>query len=300
MSGALAVVAVVLAVGLAGCTPEKALALRTAAVQFRIEALAAIEAIDEMRRREIAPPPRSTTEATEEFVQSVLEMDPATLLTPKDLDVFVDPFTVRDGPTGRQWQEFLAGLRAQYTAFAAIFDDVEGGSYLARDAVKRAGAHAEKLTAQMAALARSIAEHPPQLLQYRAALAVRIDQTRKDARLADADRRRRLAELKDEWEAVSRAQEQLGRVTVEQCLKAAILGRGVHQLIATYDRLSLDDINTIAAGLLDTAGALSGRDLGSLRVRTNTVVDQIKQDPVLTRAFDQVAAEVGALVGSRF
>ncbi len=56
------------------CTPEKARALRTAAVQFKVEAFAAINAIDRMAKQETAAPPRTETEATEEFVKNILDL----------------------------------------------------------------------------------------------------------------------------------------------------------------------------------------------------------------------------------
>lgn len=292
---------VVLAALAAGCTPEKAKALRTAAVQFKVEALAAIDGLEAMQQAEIAPAPRSTTEATEEFVKNLLQLDLARHpLTDDIVDLAVDPYRVRlDVPTQAGWRTFLDDLRRQYAAFADIFDDVERGSYLAAGGVKRAAKHAETLTAQLARFASTVDRHPPVLLQRRGAVRDKIARALKDTRADDAEKRRRLAELKEEWESVRAAEAELARVTIERCLKAATLGRGVRNLIETYDRLSIDDLNTAVGSLLETAGTFTGADYGTLRAKAASVAGAIKSDPNLTSAFTQAESVVDSALRSR-
>ena len=52
----------IVSVTLSGCTPEKARSLRLAAVQFKAESLAAINAIAQMHRRELELPPQVQAE----------------------------------------------------------------------------------------------------------------------------------------------------------------------------------------------------------------------------------------------
>lgn len=295
------VTVLLLATFVAGCTPEKARALRTAALGFKVEAVAAIDGIDAMQQAEIAPAPRSSTEATEEFVKHLLALDLArNPLTDDVVDLAADPYRVRsDAQAQAGWRSFLDNLRQQYGAFAAIFDDAERGSYLAAPSVKQAARHAEALTAQLAHFAATIDRYPPVLLQRRGATKDKIVRTLQDRKLDDADRKRRLAELKEEWISIRAAEAELTRTTVERCLRAATLGRGVRNLIETYDRLSVDDLNTIAGSLLDTAGTFTGADYGTLKAKAASVAGQIKADPNLTSAFTQAEGLVENALKSR-
>lgn len=277
---------------LGACTPEKARALKTAAVQFKVEALAAIHALEEMMKKETAPPPRSEAEATEEFVKNILSIPLSDPLSVEIIDLAGDPFTVAPGPEERQRQDFIANLHQQYFAFAAIFDDLESGSFLARDAVRASAKYAKDLTVQMAAFAESIGENPPQLLQHRSKLIGEFDVVRKDNNLSADEKRRRLVELKEQWEAVKAAEQELQRSTVEQCVKAAVIGMEVRRLIDTYENVSLDDLNAIIARVLDVAGGLTGKDLGTLKTKSREVFAKIKRDEIWSDVADSVLNKV--------
>lgn len=114
---------------LIGCTPEKARAVRTAAIQFKTEALAAIEAINVMMNRELEPPPRTESAATEEFVTNILELEPDTELTSEIIDAALDPYKITlDSELAQRREHFNNDLILQYTSFAAVFKDLEKGS----------------------------------------------------------------------------------------------------------------------------------------------------------------------------
>ncbi len=55
-----------------GCSPEKARSLQASALQFRNESLAAITAIDSLRKRELEAPPRSPGEIRQTFISKSL------------------------------------------------------------------------------------------------------------------------------------------------------------------------------------------------------------------------------------
>lgn len=282
----------VVALGLSACTPEKARALKTAVVQFRGESLAAVNQIEVLLRKETEAPPRSQAATTEEFVKNVLSSQKPQL-TADDIRLASDPYAVAPDPeVEARRAEFLGELRSQYATFASIFDEIEGGSFLARDAVTRSNEPARKLTLQMAAFAESISRFPPQLLQYRSALLQKINDTRKDANLTDAEKRRRLAEMLDEWRTLEATEAELQRSTIEQCLKAAELGVEVQKLTQEYDRLSLDDLNFFIARALETASALTGRNLDGLKNRSAEVFAKIKEDPAWRSVADQFLSRI--------
>jgi len=284
--------ALVLSSFFVSCTPEKARALRIAAVQFRVEAMKAIDLVEQLLTKETSPRPRGESEAAEEFARNILQLKSDTDLSEDKVDLAVDPYTVQPGSQQKAREEFVTNLRRQYSAFAATFDELEGGSYLARDAVRKSGSHAQNLTLQMAAFAESISQDPPQFLQYRSALMDEIDSVRKNASLSSEDKTRRLIKLKEEWEAMKQSERELQRSTVEQCLKATVIGREVGRLIDTYEHLSVDDLNVLTARALDAAGELTGKDLQGLTVRSADVFLRIREDPVWSNVADSALTTV--------
>jgi hypothetical protein len=293
-------VVLVLALFLAqGCSPEKARALKAAAVQFKLEALAAINAVDGLMRQELEPPPRSTTAANDEFIANVLSLPAKTTLTSEIIALANDPYTVQVAPAvAQQRDKLLNGLRVEYAGFAAIFDDLERGSVLARDAVRASAKHAERLTAQMSALAVAIDKNPPHLLQYETALLADMERVRGDKTLSADTKRKQLLQLKEQWAQMQGKADELRRTTVEQCLKAAVLGKEVRQLIDRYGELSLEDLNSAVALILEDAGAVSGNDYSALQAKSAALFAEIKQDPIWTSVADSVLGEVNQALAS--
>lgn len=265
---------------LGGCTPDKAKAINIAAIQFRAEALAAIDAVAEMHAQELAPPVRSSAEATAQFVKDVEEWDTSSGQIGYEEAVWLlSPFDITIAPANQDtWRRFLGDLRIQYQEFAAIFQDLERGSFLATDAVKRSERHAESLVAQMAAFAAILDKYPPQLLQHRSAYIVDLRRAQRAAPSADKDRR--IAELRERLVQLQSAERELQRATVAQCLKAATLGYKLRQLISDYESLSIDDVNFFVGKALAAAGEVTGRDYGGLQAKADTLLQDIKTDAV--------------------
>ncbi len=273
---------VLLLATLPGCTPEKARALRAAVEQFKVESLEAINRIEEMTEKEVSAPPVSEEEQTAGFVDRILSTSRP--LTPEIVDLAIDPFTVRatGGTTARK--QFVADMRGQYSAFAAIFAELEQANFTGRKTVKDSEVHAKVLTAQMAVFAKVTAENPPVLLQWRSALVQEMSAVKADTTLGDAEKRIRLAQLKERWQAVRQQEEELQRTTVEQCLKAATLGHEVQKLIAEYDRLSVGDLNSLTAAALRLAGEASGKDFSALSSKAGALFSRLQQDPEFSTA----------------
>ncbi|GEM_PF-765064 len=314
--------------GLSGCTPEKARALASAAVQFRVESLAAIDAIDTMRRRELEPPPRSQTDVRNTFINSVLNYRAGAGnledgLTPQIVDLAIDPYTVTlDDATNQDWNTFIAKLRNQYTTFAAIYDQLEGGSFLATDAVRNSAQQAKLLTIQMAYFSLCIDAYPPQLLQYRSAIVADLEtlrqtyqqQQREIERVRQAggsgDRLQQLltqqrqiedqtGTLMEQWQQVKLTEQRLLETTVTQTLKAATLGQELGDLSDRYEQISLDDLNLLIPRILNRTALITGRDYGSLKLQAATVVTRIEADPLWKDVTNVALRDVSQAVGRR-
>ncbi len=221
-------------------------------------------------------------------------------ISPEIIDMAIDPYKVQGTPDELDAQNnFINKLRQQYYTFSRIFDEIEGSSFLAGQAVEKSGKYVEALTIQMIAFAESISLNPPQLLQLQTSLITTIDNVRKDIRLTADEKRKRLSELKEQWKQLRKNENELQRFTIEQCLKAAVIGKEVRHLIETYSDLSLDDIHDIITHALDIAGSLTGKDLSALKIKSNQVYTDIKEDPIWTDVADSILGEMNEMRSSK-
>ena len=292
---------------LSSCTPEKARALRISAVQFKAESFACIDAIDAMRQRELEPSLRSPAEAQKTFIDNIL-MSNSSIILPEEVEFARNPDVVVIEPeTERAWQGFVGELREQYGAFAAIYDRLEAGSYLAAEAVSQSAEHAENLTLQMAAFAKELAEHPPVLLQSRTDVSAKLTRLKREyqqlANHASEERlqpiRQQAGELLGEWEQINQQEQALLKSTITPCLKAAVLGKELGELSDRYESLDLDMLNSIIARTLDTVASLTGQDYTSLKLKATTLIAEIRDDENLKPAAERILKEVGRGVTSR-
>lgn len=300
---------------LTGCNVEKARAIQGAAVQFKSESLAAIQAINEMRKQELEPPPRSPTDIRRDFVSGILASKSD--LNANLIDLAIDPFKPPDDP---QWNTFTSVLQNQYENFAAIFDKLDAGNLVAVDDVRQSAEHAKALTVQMALFADAISKNPPMLYRYRNTIVLKLRkqrQTYQDLQTqlkanygsidaspqVSRDRLREIetqvGELMGEWQQVKLQEQKLLETTVAQCLKAAVLGKELGQLLNRYDKLDLNDINLIIPRILGLAGAITGRDYGFLRVKSASIMSEIKQDPLWQDAARLTLDQVNNAVANR-
>jgi hypothetical protein len=291
----------IVSITLSGCTPEKAKAVRIGAVQFKNESFACLDAIDAMRHKELEPPPRSQIEVQQEFINNILTSD-SPIIKPEEIELARNPNAVEiEATTEQAWQNFLGQMKGQYSNFAAIYDRVEAGSFLATDAVRRSGKYAEKLTVQMAAFAKVTLENPPQLIQYQTDISARLTQLKRQYQQLKASGtpdtslqpiREQVAELLAEWEDVKQQEQTLLVATVTPCLRAAILGKNLRQLIDRYGDLDLDTLNSIIARILDRAAVVTGQNLNSLKLTATTVFEEIRAEESLRSLADEALKQV--------
>ncbi len=286
---------------LSSCTPEKAKALRLGAVQFQAESLACVSAINTMHLKELEPPPRTSEEISQEFVENILSSDSPQIL-PSEVDFALDPYA--PPAVGKKWQEFTDKLTAQYTSFANIYDDLEQGSFTATESVKRSAKFAEDLTIQMAGFTEIIIDNPPVLLQYRSDIATNLTKLKDKYQNSissneDQEIRSAAIDLLAQWQQVKIQEEELKNATVKQCLQASVMGKELRQLIEDYDQLDLDVINTIISGIFDTVGSIAGKDFSALKQQSSNLIAQIKDDEILGKSAEKILNEVKIAVESR-
>lgn len=301
---------------LTGCDVEKARALQGAAAQFRNESLTAINAIDTMRRKELEPPPRTSSDARQEFVNRLLNS--RSEITSTLIELAIDPYTPPSVPS---WDNFIVDLRSQYEGFSAIFDQLDRGSLVGMNEVRKSAEYARILTVQMVLLADAISKNPPILTQYRASVIVKLRQARRDyqdiqAKLkareaggqsADVqqllarkgDLERQTGGLMDEWLQLRQQEQKLLETTVAQCLKAAVMGKELGGLINDYDKLSLDQINRAIPRILNVSSSVTGRDYSALQVRASTLVSEIKADPLWNAVANNLIDRANLAASSR-
>lgn len=276
-----------LSIPLSGCTPEKARALRLAAIQFKAESLTAIQAIEQMHQREITPPPLSQAKLRNNAINNFLTTNEEINL-PETVNFLIDPDKPQiDLNVQEVWQAFINKMNSQYEALAVIYDEVEGGSLFAADAVQKSSQHARNLTLQMAAFATVIDKHPPILIEDRSIVVAELETLRLEyqqrQKNGESDEnlvllKNRAGEFFDTWQQIAIEEQKLRETTVAQCLKAAVLGKNLTQLTEKYNKIALDDINSIIARILDTAAAITGRDYASLKTTAANLFAQIKND----------------------
>lgn len=160
----------------------------------------------------------------------------------------------------------------------------------------------------MAAFATVIDKHPPILLQDRIVVIADIDTLRKQyqQKSNEGESDEKLQPLKDEagelydqWQQIAVDEQKLRETTLGQCLKAAILGKELTQLIERYNKINIDDLNSIIAKVLDTTAAITGQDYAALKTRATNVFAEIKNDPIWSKAADTALAEVNDAVATR-
>ena len=285
---------IALGLSISGCM-AKARTLHVAVSDFKNESVAAVDAIDAMWRAEIAPPPLSHAAATDAFVERVLILEEP--VTSETLPIILDPYAIgaaEQQQLEERWSAFLGDLRLQYVTFASIFDNIERASFTGRDEIAEAQPYVEKLTAQLAYFAQSIADRPPQLVQHRGALLARLDAIQQ-GNDPESEKRKQIALWRDDWLAMQATESDLRDRTIKQCVKAAIIGQTVRDQIAAYGDVTMADlVEAINLGF-QLAQSATGNDFAGLRGRVDEITQSIQADPVWSNSVNEILGQINHL-----
>ena len=280
----------------------KARTLQLGVTQFEVESIAAVNAIDEMRKKEIAPEERSPVESTNSFVDNVLKSKRSAATR---IDKWLNPYNPNlDPETEKEWADLIQNLKEQYLTFTRIFNEIERASFTGRAVVAESVPYIEKLVAQLAYFADAINKNPPRLLNHRSALIAELEKMR--IAVGDTapenvpmETRNKIGEWREKWSQLMSAEKELTRKTTEQCLKAVTIGLGVREQMVVYNQVSLDDISDALCTAFSLAGAITGEDFSKLQTRTAWVVEEINNDPVWSSATKQLLKEISEKINRR-
>jgi len=282
------------ALGLIGCTKEKAQAIRLGAAHFRAEAHQALDTMERVARREIEAPPRTGTEADEEFLENLAALGPDDALDEQILRLAIDPYAVDETEASAGRRAFFDKVRQSYARLEDVYEDLEAAHLFAAQPVSDSVPLVRKLTAQMLAMAKVWSERPPRLLQHRSAVVAAIDAVRADSSLGDGQRRSELLRLKERYRNIQDQESALQRDVVSHCLRAATAGRSLAELAASYEQLELAEIQGLIAAAIDRAAAVAGKDFSSLRGEVDTVFARIESEPAWKQILEDALKEARA------
>ncbi len=274
-----------------GSCAHKAKLIQAGAVQFEVESLAAIQKIDELRRKEVEAAPLSKEKASDFFTKAIKQSTGS--IDNRTLNMLVQPLAANMQKSEAQWQAFLQSMRLQYSTFAETFTSLDKGSLLGASRVPETVPVLDKLVAQMVATASSIKEKPAEFIRERAAIAAEIEDIRDkkpytevtDIKLLDAERRLR---------EIVTAEEQITKDTIGQVLKAAKVGSELRKLLINYNTLSIDDIAEGLSYAFKLAGNIPGLDISGLKAEADSITAQINNDATLKEFLDKALAEISA------
>ena len=105
-----------------------------------------------------------------------------------------------------------------------------------------------------------------------------------------------MIELKEQWNGIIAQEQELQEATVKKCLKAALIGMEVRRLIDNYDKLSIDDLNSAIAFVLDQAGEISNKDFNQLKLKSEALFSTIENDPIWSDVAQTVLNQVNTVV----
>lgn len=156
-----------------GCTQEDAKVLKDTAKLFGQESSAAIEAVETMILAETKEPTQTEAEKKVRFLRIILDQKIDDPLLQTAIEQLMKPVE----PSKREvtsFKRYMANLKKQYATLVSIYDDLERGHLLAKDAVKKSKEPLQKLTFQMSYLAVCADAYPADLIKQKNVLFVEI------------------------------------------------------------------------------------------------------------------------------
>lgn len=289
-----------------GCTPEKAKAVRLAAEQFSTQSLIAIKAMEETWDAELAPAPRSAQEQATGFVEFLSQLDLKELneqgedLTFATLNQAANPDAYDlDEAVKAAREKYLRDLKQRYTTFAGMLDGLERGSFFVADELEKAQGIGQRLTADMASIAKHFTKHPPQLIQQRGDVLVQVLDIKENDKLSAQTKKDRLALIKPRYDQLVLDERKLLKNVLEPSLKAAELGYELDKMVAGYTQLTVADVQDMLLRSVKIVGELTGRDMGDLIDKSEMVFSKISTDPVLESVAGQVMDELNQCIENR-
>lgn len=275
---------VVAAIGMTGCTVERAIALKTGAEKFAGQASSAIDAVIDLHVR-AALGKKVTTEAgirsSFEMLRSVQEQDPSRVVT-----TIPQAFKWVDQHEHFREQHFAQAkeLKQAYAEFAVAFERLPEGSALAQQDVACSAALAARLIGYMTRSARELTRSPVTLIREEAEAQLRLSdaakrsQAQKDWSILDREVR--------VYHALRIEQDQANLEVVAKLADAAHTGAQVLSMIDKYDDASVQDLMSILKSVLKERESTFGLSSSAQLQRLEDIREKIKTNPQLSGALE--------------
>jgi hypothetical protein len=289
-------VSLIVCISLSGCSPERRAILRMTAINFKNQAMEAIEATKSIYQ--LNPIPFSDFEIRKNILDRFLE-DPD--LDFGDIDAvnsFISDQTGTISPS--PVSVALEDLKQEYIVASETFDNIERAGLLNSegDAVAKTAEPARRLTVKMLLLAKIISQNPPTPKNPdRALILFQFEKLRKEyiAATSEEDRlkiRESGAKLLDTLFSVDKEEKALICKATAKLLLTAETGTKLSNLIASYnDNLSIDEL----VGKINTTLGIAsgfGADLISVNTRVAQIQAAIANDPVLNSILNEQPKEI--------
>ena len=278
---------------LAGCTKEKADAVKNAAEQFRVESKAALAQLSNLARQDAALPTMTTEEEVKRLAATVQTVAPSQLTEFVNSKIEVKR---KFDAMSASVDEDLRDMEDVYDLFASMYRSLPKGHFFAGSAVKRSKIYAIKLTMQMVHYASQIRDNPYQfrarhvlLIEKYAAAQKLTDPQQKNAALILASQE--LVQLRDE-------ETKANQDAIAQCLKAAEAGKVIIDLVDRFGSLSVADVLDLTRNALAIVNDISGSNpqIKSMIDRyDNFVKNKIDTDPLWKAVKDNDIATLATL-----
>lgn len=265
-----------LVLAVSGCTEEKALALQSAALQYRDQTVRALGLTAHGLRAATAMPARTPERLADKLHTLEQPLDAATL----DFLLTGETELARTAEIATQP---LDRLRDSVIAFSAIFDNLPRGSYLARDEVRRAIPIALRMNQSLLNVAAQIDAGTLRIADNPRRIEI-IEDTNAARGLPPGEKRdkalRRAAQAVAE---LSAREQHMQREASANLLQAAEIGNAMIGLARNYDQLALRDVLNSLNDALELAGRI-GPESQSIRrslARLQGATRAWEEDPVL-------------------
>lgn len=271
-------IAVLIFIG--GCTSEKAEAIKVAAEQFRVEAVSALDQIENLYKQSVSMPAGNS----EEKIKKIAELlEGPNEITPVLLNELLSEGSIGLGASNIIGKEF-EGLSARYSVFEGMFRSLPAGSFFSKDAVKKAEKHAINLTLEFIRFADKLKSRPVQFTGRRVLILEKVAKGKmiQDENLRKLNLRISAQDILELETDEKKAKEG----AILQCLKAAEAGKLVAGFIRDYEKLSVGDVLALTKDSLGFISEISDGNLDSLMNEYKSIETTITNDPYWSKVLD--------------
>jgi len=274
--------ALLLAGLLSSCTKDKAEAVKTGAARLRDTAQGALQRVREILVQNISMP----------FDDDHMVEQLAAELATERIDTKILTHVLGRRPASpalvAKIDGQLATMQGHYVQFAKMFERLPQGSFLAKDAVKRAEKHAANLTVQMINLAQQIeggtieVRNNPKRILLEEEITALQSLPESDSKTEALKRvARRVIELRKE-------EDELKQNAIRQCLAAAEAGSVVTDLIRNYKNLNVDQMLAVINQSLGFVAEITNGNaqVGRWLEQYQEIEKSFRSDPYWSKLLD--------------